>query len=413
MKRWILFALLAASIYIPRSAPAQDSSDRYVIHVLTLGKAEDLFTRFGHIALVVQDRDRRSWAIYNFGTFNFNDPNLRFEYLKGNLIFWLSVRPFFPGDLREFRYFDRTATLRTLDLPQAVASEIAHKLRINSFPENRKYQYLHYVDNCCTRVRDILDNALDGLLSRGKKDKPTGNTYRYWTRKCTEGMPLMGTLIDYALGPAVDRPITRWEEYFLPEEFSKDLDLVRQDNGTRPLVSRKRFLYKRRADAPADSIPYYEWVPVAVVVFLWLLGFGCALILGAGKWGRRALGLGISVWGLLAGIGGLALAVMWIFTSHTDTYANENLLLTPITHLWILLPGLKLLAKGTLGRSSRWVWWYVLASLGLVILDVLMKLVLFHQDNWRFILLALVLDLLVLGGMYRTGLWSPKSVKRI
>ena len=47
----------------------------------------------------------------------------------------------------------------------------------------------------------------------------------------------------------------------------------------------------------------------------------------------------------------------------------------------------------------------MLVSLGLVLLDLVLKVGLFYQDNWRFIALALLLDALTLGGIYRTGLW--------
>jgi hypothetical protein len=117
------------------------------------------------------------------------------------------------------------------------------------------------------------------------------------------------------------------------------------------------------------------------------------------------LGLGLVSWGGLAGLGGLLLAAMWAWTEHTDTHANENLLVTPLLHLWLLAPGCKLLWSGRLGaRTGRVLFWYLAAALALVLVDAVLKLGPCGQDNWRFIGLALTVDGLALVGLVRTGL---------
>jgi hypothetical protein len=260
------------------------------------------------------------------------------------------------------------------------------------------------LDNCCTRIRDLLNDMSDNAVVRGRHDKPTGRTFRDWTRQCLAGLPLSGPAIDYALGPAVDRPITRWEEYFLPAPFGQDLGHMVFGEDKRPMVAQQRYLHKRQGPPVEDLFLWLEWLPVALFGLLLLLGLVLPLLL-AGKRCRLALrlqGLGLSVWGLVAGLGGLILLLFWVATEHLDCHRNENLLVTPFTHLWLLGPGLKALFTGRLAKKTlRWIVVYLCFSLLLIAMDGLLKLGPFVQDNLAFMLGAAVIDGLAVAGVVR------------
>ena len=49
-------------------------------------------------------------------------------------------------------------------------------------PENTKYRYDYYRDNCTTRVRDVIDRAVDGEIGRQLKSVRTDMTFRSYTR---------------------------------------------------------------------------------------------------------------------------------------------------------------------------------------------------------------------------------------
>jgi hypothetical protein len=96
------------------------------------------------------------------------------------------------------------------------------------------------------------------------------------------------------------------------------------------------------------------------------------------------------------------LVLYWTWTTHTDTHYNENLLVTPITHLWLLGPGLKLLFTGRLGaRTRRVLEVYAAAALGVVFLDLALKLGPFIQDNTGVIAFAAFADAALLTGLRR------------
>jgi hypothetical protein len=402
--------LLAAFETTAAAAPAPDSDagprDRWRIGVLTVGPGEALFTRFGHIGLVVEDRQRRRSLLFNYGTFDFDDPGLRWQYLRGNLIYWLSVAPL-PAVVRAYRRSDRRVVIRWLALDRGQAATVVALLRQNARPQNRRYAYRHYLDNCSTRVRDLLDRVLGGVLRRHAQPLATGRTYRWWTRRALAGLWATAGVIDYLLAGVVDRPLNRWQEYFLPAPLGRDLELLRAPSAARPLVAERRLIAQRRGPPVGSRVPLGEWLPLMLVGGLLLLGLGLPLLIGPRAAGRRLLGLGLLVWGLAAGAGGLLLTLMWALTEHVDTHANENLLVTPPLLLWLVVPGVRLLLLGRLGRSARWAGATVLLGLALIAVDLGLKLGPGVQDNWFFIGLAAVCNAAALGGLWRVGLVRP------
>lgn len=406
MFRWITAATLVLAT--PAAALAQEDrasrSDGIEIHVLIMGQGDELFARFGHIGLMVDDPRSRTRKVYNFGTFNFADPDLRLRYARGFLTYWLSVDSY-AEVVRRYRYMNRELTVRTLDLEPQQAAEIARRLEINARPENRDYAYRHYLDNCCTRIRDLLDDVLDGAISHGRDAEPTGRTYRYWTARALEGMPVMQAVILFSLGPAIDQPITRFDEQFLPEVLGEDLDAIRIGPNRRPLVARKRVVVERRGpDVGVETVGWELGAALGAIAALALL-LGLPLLLGRRRIGARLAGAGIFLWGLLAGLAGLMLVLYWTATEHTDTHYNENLLVWPMLHLWLVGPGLKLLFTARLGqRTAKLLGWYLIAALVMIALDAALKLGPFVQGNWGAILWAVLCDAGALLALWRTGL---------
>lgn len=413
-----IVAFLSAAFFFGIAAEAQGQSggpgdaDRYAVHVLTMGQDEPLFSRFGHIAFLVEDTLQRTKRVYNYGTFDFTDPDLQTRYVRGFLNYWLSVSHF-ADTLAQYRFEDRLLVDRKLNLTPDQARAIALKLEINARPENREYAYRHYIDNCCTRIRDIIDAEIGGALSAGRDKEPTGRTYRDWTRVALEGLPLSRAAILFSLGPAVDRPLTRWEEQFLPAVLGEDLDETRLASGE-PLVEKKRVVVERRGPPVGHEADPLELGVVASILAALGLGLLLPLALGNRKGARRLLGFGIFVWGLLAGVGGLILTLFWGVTTHYDTHFNENLLVMPPSHLWLVVPGIVLLAKGRLSeRLAKAVARYAFFALVLIAVDELGKLGPFIQQNWEFIGLASACNLAVIVGLRRVSVSDSAGEHRV
>ncbi len=405
---------LALALLVPvgRAAAGSAPEGRFVIHILTVDPGEELFMRFGHIAVVVEDRRERTKRVYNFGTYDFENPDLRFQYARGFLTYWLSVVSY-AEMVRWYKEDHRGMTLRTLNLTPEQAAQTARLLRVNARPENAEYDYRHYLDNCCTRIRDLLNSVLGGGIEKKYKGRPTERTFRYWTRRALRGMPLYKNVILFSLGPAIDQPITRWDEEFLPEVFVEDLDELTVGADHAPLVLKTQRVFDAKGPR-VGTVTYSLDVIVTVVLFgLLILGFGLPLVLKRRKLSRRLIGVGLLTWGLLAGLAGTMLVLYWTVTTHYDTHYNENLLVMPPLSLWLIGPGAKLIVTA---RLSAWTFralkYYLVGALTLIALDLLLKLGPFIQGNLEFVVFALLCDAAAFFALRRHGAPETRARQR-
>lgn len=330
-------ALTALGLGVPHPARAESpveppaGAGLPTISVLTFGPGNETFSKFGHDALWVHDprqpanlRDQ----VYNYGTFRFDSPWLIVDFLKGRLSYWLSVSSL-QRTLATYRAMNRSVTAQELELSREQSLAIAAFVRENAKPENAAYRYDYYRDNCATRIRDVLDRHLDGAL-RTASAGPAAWTYRDHTRRLTAGSPLLFFALDLALGPLIDRPISEWDEMFLPGRVEAKLAELKLPSG-RPLVRRQRTLFEAQRGPEPERPPGFRWgwlcAGVAIGAALW------GLSRQARAWARVALATAIGVLGTLWGVLGLLLLVLWLLTDHEVTYLNQNVLLCPV---WVL-----------------------------------------------------------------------------
>lgn len=307
------------------------------IGVVTMGPGDVFWERFGHNAIVVDDPARGEPVSYNFGFFDLAEDGFLGRFVRGEMQYMLVALPL-ADDMQYYREVGRGATLQWLDLEPAQARRLAADLAENARPENARYRYDYYTDNCATRVRDALDRALGGTLRRQMEPRSTGDTFRSESVRLASPAPWMWLLFDIGLGPYGDRPLSRWEQAFLPRRLADDLREVTLADG-RPLVlAETELLPQRQANEPAER-PRALWP--------WLLlgvGLAAAAAALAARAPRAVGGVAAGFW-LACGTLGLVLVLSWAFTEHRALWANRNLLLlNPLCVL--LLPGAWSLLRG-------------------------------------------------------------------
>ena len=377
-----------------RSAP-----EDLEVSLVTFGPGDDVPSWFGHTALVVEDLRRGEARLYNYGMFDF-DKFARFAL--GRLEFWVGEAPV-EGTYRVYEWLDRDVRVQLLNLRPAAAARLAKALADNVRPENRDYLYHHYNDNCSTRPRDKLDEAVGGQLRRAL-EAPGRYTLREHTRRYAAVSAAMSVLLDFLMNDEIDRPIRKWDEAFLPAELEAQVrafSYVDETGATVPLVARETVVYAAKGRPPLAAEPprLAPWL-LALGAGLGAAALALSLLGGTARRGTRVgLGLLSAAHGLLFGLPGLVLALMWAITDHTVTFRNEHLFLAnPFT--FAALPLGVMLARGS-ERARRWLprLWQGLASLAL--LGVALKaLPAFDQDAWRLVGLLLPATL----GM-ATALW--------
>ncbi len=322
--------LLACAMGMAQAQPTTPDAAAPRIGVVTMGPGEIFWERFGHDAIVVDDPASGEAISYNFGYFDLSEPGFIGRFIRGQMQYMLVALPL-EEDMRYYREVGRGATLQWLDLAPVQARQLAADLAENARPENARYRYDYYTDNCATRVRDALDRALGGQLQRQLDVRSTGDTYRSESVRLASPATWMWLGFDVGLGPFGDRPLSRWEQAFLPGRLAEDLREVKHADGRPLVVSEETLLPQRQAAEPTEQ-------PRRLLPWL-LLGLAVAALLVAGTRPapRLVAGFALGFWSL-CGVVGLVLALGWAFTEHRALWANRNLMLFNPLGL-LLLPG--------------------------------------------------------------------------
>lgn len=316
------------------------------IGVMTMQPGEIFWERFGHDAIIVDDPARGEPVSYNFGFFDLEEPGFGGRFVRGEMEYALVALPL-SQDLQLYREEGRGVNVQWLDLTPQQAESLAVQLERNARPENARYRYDYFRDNCATRVRDALDRVLGGSLGQQLASRSQGNTYRGEATRLSRPAPWMWLGFQFGLGPNADRPLSRWEEAFIPMRLADALREARTAAGT-PLVIAEEALLPHRLPAEPEprAQPVLAWTLAGIVI-------GLALWLVGRRRPRLAAGVAFGFW-LLCGLLGALMLFLWLGTAHWAGWRNHNLLLAnPLA--WLLLPGAWALLRGRPpARAWRW-----------------------------------------------------------
>ena len=397
--------------------PAEDASskDPLSVYVMTFGPGDHPFFKFGHDAIWIHDTAAGTDRVYNFGTFSFTGPRLILDFLHGRMTYWLSVS-YLPAVLFSYEHENRTIDVQELALDPAAKQVLRRRLDVNARPENRAYKYDYFLDNCATRVRDAIDDAVGGQLHASART-PARLTLRQQALRMTADYWPLYLALDIVLGPDADRPIDRWGEMFIPEELARGLSVVTllDPGGRRPLVREARPVFAAKDRPPPLETPparagSFFLAGSTVGLLFFLLGWAATrqhLASAVGVAWRTLFGLLLAGWGLVTGFVGCFLVYVWAFTDHVVAHHNQNILLFAPWALAFVVLGIGI----TVGRpwAARGARTAALAALAAAIAAALLKLgIVRHQENDRL----LAFSLPAWFGLYATlafyvGRWHP------
>lgn len=287
------------------------------ISVLTCGPGSDLYSKFGHTAFRVQDPALGLDWVYNYGTFDFDQPNFYLKFARGQLDYALS-RQQFPNFLYVYQLESRWVREQWLDLQPAERQEVFEFLEENYRPQNRFYKYSFLRENCATKIPDILQQSLSGELQIASDEERLDKTFRDLIQSNLHTNSWSSFGIDLALGARIDRGATAKERQFLPEYVMEQLTGAVY-NG-KPLIAYDRVVLD--LESP-DTLLYFTATPLFWLLVLLILTIAITWIDFKNKSRSRLMD---GVLFLLTGLAGLFLFFLWFLTDHQDTVWNANLL---------------------------------------------------------------------------------------
>jgi len=295
---------------------AQDSS-HIRISLLTCTPGEELYSTFGHTAIRVTDSSSVTDYVFNYGTFNFEDPSFYTKFIRGKLWYYLSVENF-----EDFKYAyqaeKRGITEQVLNMNAAEKTGLMEALYENVKDQNKFYQYDFFLDNCTTRPRDMLVKFKKNHPGF-KPVMPTGTRFRQAIHQYLDlnhkDWSKLG--IDLLLGAPTDAVMTTAQSQFLPDNLMKSLDSSNQDN---QLVLSKSNLYAINPVANNGNL----FTPM--IVFSLLLVMIVLLSFSTNSKAKIFIQGFDGIFFFLTGVLGILFIFMWIGTDHSMTKNNYNLL---------------------------------------------------------------------------------------
>ncbi len=315
-------------IVLSHLAQAQSPVDSCSLHIslLTCTPGEELYSTFGHSAIRVTDNRNGSDIIFNYGTFDFNDPNFYSKFTKGSLLYFVSVDSL-PNFLYEYEYFKRGVTGQVLALSCGEKQKLVAALFENAKEENKYYRYDFTYDNCTSRLRDMIEKATGHPLQTTNILPAQNTSFRHliheYLNKGGQHWSKFG--IDILLGSPLDKKITNREAMFLPDYLMKAIDSARLHNQS--LVLEKNELLPAVADQQSST--FFTPLPVFALLFVLLLLVSIRFKNRYPAW-LKAIDI---FFFLLLGLLGCLLLFMWFGTSHVMAKNNFNLLWALPTHV--------------------------------------------------------------------------------
>lgn len=331
--------------------------------VVTIGPGDLPYERFGHNALLFIDSATGEAVAYDWGRFDFDQPNFIGRFVRGDMLYSSGAE---EGNRLLSYYVDtleRDVILQELNLTPEQTAQLLNGCERGYLPENRDYRYDYFLANCSTKLRDAIDEVLDGQLKEQLAGVPADTTFRREAERHIAPDWLLWLGFQAGLGRPADRPIDAWEQAFLPAELRdwlRTVEVTDAEGNTRPLVAQEVVLSEGRFLPTAVDAPNRWWQTGLIG-----LGLGGGMVVLGRLRRPLAARLAAGTWFLLAGLGGTFLLYIWAFSGHHAGYANQTaLLLSPVG-----LP----LAIMTLARPGRPATrWLVALHLGLSALALLL-----------------------------------------
>ena len=358
MKRFrqalLCLSLLLCGVAKGQIAPVPTTTpDSVVISLLTCSAGQEVWAQYGHTALRVHNKATGSDLAVNYGVFDSSQPNFVLRFVFGLTDYSMGVIPM-ELFLKEYALEGRGVTEQVLNLTPKDKEAICKALQDNARPENVVYRYNFFYDNCTTRARDIVLQHLGGKVAYGPW-QDHGKSFRNLIHRCNGNDPWARFGEDLLLGIGADRPITRTQAQFLPDNLRADFaqatyhgqPLVAQTTQLLPVVTQSNASYS--GIDPGWSIIIFAVLSFAISVIEDLKG--------KIYWGVDLVCM------LLSGIPGIILTAM-LFSQHPTV--RVNLLLLIFNPLPLLMAWRATRRTIKHRKDNWWALWAILLVAGII-----------------------------------------------
>ena len=318
MLKKLLFTLFLLSFTCLFSQTYTLSSEAE-ISIITVGPGSSLNDAFGHNAIRIKDSSSRLDISFDYGRYDFDAPNFYLNFARGKLNYSIGANNYYDF-LKFYKWQKRSVEEQVLNLTQHQKQKLYEYLVNNYKPENRKYLYDFFYDNCATKIKDVINVATSNSVQYNTPKNFTPKTFRTLIQDKLHWNTWGSLGIDIALGSVIDKQATPEEYMFLPSFIHDFFDSASFKNSNTPLVKKSKTIYEQKVTPESNN---FFLSPVFVFGFNGLLIF--FITYKDFKRNRRSKWLDITLFGI-TGIIGVFILLLWFATDHKATHQNYNLL---------------------------------------------------------------------------------------
>ncbi len=343
--------------------------DSVQISLLTCGPGQEVWSYYGHTALRIEDPAHHMDLAANWGMFSFRQDYFILRFVFGMTDYQIGV---FPMDtfVQEYTSEGRWVKQQRLTLTRDEKLKILEAIELNNQEENRTYRYNFFFDNCTTRARDMVIAHL-AAHTTDFNNTDAQSTYREEIHKRNANHRWARFGNDLLLGFMADRPISKEEWEFLPENLSADFatearqDTIEQNGSIESIPVKPRYI--KLVDSTFYVIPptESEATTTSEGITPRMVAIGIALIILALS--GIELRLKKNFWWLdvslliATGLPGLILLAM-VFSQHPTVQINfQMLILNPLNLIFVWKVGKKLKKGGFHWYINLWGWLIIVA----------------------------------------------------
>ena len=370
-KKFLIFKTTFLLLFFPfwafsNSLNISGNIESTEISVLTCDPGNEIYSLFGHSALRIKNPINGQDLVVNWGLFEFSESQFQFGYdfAKGRLKYYMGIQ-LMSNFITEYRRSKRGIREQVLNLSNQEKYQIIQLLEENYKPENRKYKYEFFYDNCSSRLRDVIKKVFGENINFYQSPKSNKFTFRETIHLYLESFPWLKLGIDLVLGKKIDKLVSNENLMFLPLNVEEifDKSLVENNGSIKNLVKSKNTLIESFENKnKLNNIGFYSWILLAITLLLIVFKLDKAL----GVWSSLNL--------FIIGFLGIVLVFMWIGTDHNATKMNFNLLWASPFHFILIFYLIK-------ESWNNFTYWYLILSLILIFTTILFWFTLTQEFN--------------------------------
>lgn len=355
-------------------------SEAAQISVLTCEPGNEVYSVYGHSAFRVKDVPNGYDMVFNYGIFDFSTPNFVYRFAAGQTDYLLGAGNF-DVFLEQYIHENRSVYEQVLNLTHTSKKNIFEYLVWNAQPENRVYRYNFFFDNCASRIRDVVEQQIDGEVVFGSlPGKPA--TFRRLIKQYHSKLLWLNFGVDLVVAAPADQIASARQEMFLPDYVMKNFETATVNTAHetgKPLIQSSRVIFQSTQTG-------YKSLKIASPFVIFGLLLACIIFVSVRQFKSNRLTAlpDYLVYGL-TGLTGTVMLWFVLFSEHPAMSPNYNM-------LWAVPLNIVFAALLTVKRWRPWLRCYHLLISGWLVLLILTEWFLpqkFHQVHILFILMIL------------------------